>query len=201
LNANAGGLAASLGAGVGGSLAENDMAASVKAGIGGAKVTTTSGGVDILAMSNFKVDADGLGFSVAGLIGGVGTATINDLANKTKAFIDDGAVVDSAAAVSVVARDTSAVSADAGGLAAGGLVGAGLSFASSKVVDNVDAVIDGETTSVTANGALTLTATLTPDVSANAVGFSASAFAAASGAVSVSESGGTAHAGSRARRR
>ena len=74
-------------------------------------------------------------------------------------------------------------------------MGAGLSFASSKVVDDVDAVIDGETTSVTAVGALTLTATLTPDVTANAVGFSASAFAAASGGVAISQTGGTAHAG------
>ncbi|WP_457423984.1 right-handed parallel beta-helix repeat-containing protein [Roseateles sp. P5_E7] len=200
LDADSGGLAVSVGAGAGGSFARNEMATEVSAGIGGADVTTSEGNVGITATSSFDVDASALGFSLAGLVGGVGTASINDLANTTRAFIDTGAEVDSAGAVQLTALDDSLVVADAGGLAASGFVGAGLSFASSKVINTVEAVIDGtvpegETpASVTAVGAVTLTATLSPEVSAGAVGFSVGAFAAASGAVAVSETGGRARA-------
>ena len=201
LDADSGGLAVSVGVGAGGSLSRNEMATRVSAGIGGAEVTTSDGNVDISAVSSFEVDASGLGFSVAGLVGGVGTASINDLANTTRAFIDDGAAVESAGAVQLNALDDSLVVADAGGLAASGFVGAGLSFASSKVINTVEAVIDGAVAvlgdtpaSVKAAGALTLTATLSPAVSASAVGVSVGAFAAASGGVAVAETGGRARA-------
>jgi len=194
-NADGGGLAASLGVGAGGTLGKNALTTSVSAGIGGADVTTTSGNVDVAATSSFDVDASGMGFSIAGLVGGVGTAMINELTNSTRAFIDDGARVDSAAEVRVIALDDSSAAADAGGMAGGALVGAGLSFASSKVISDVQAVIDGETTQVQAAGALTLHATLSPDVSASAVGLGFSGFAAATGAVAISETGGQAKAG------
>jgi hypothetical protein len=193
-SASAGGLAASLGVGAGGSLGQNTLSTSVTAGIGGATLTTTSGNVDIQATSSFDVNAFGMGFSIGGLIGGVGTAMINELTTATHAYIDDGAEVASAAEVRVIAADDSNADADAGGMAVGGLVGAGLSFASSKAIGDVQALIDGEDTVVDAVGALTLRATLTPDVSANALGFSVSAFAAASGAVAIAETGGEARA-------
>ncbi|HEY8536271.1 MAG TPA: hypothetical protein VIL25_07470, partial [Vicinamibacterales bacterium] len=118
LDADGGGLAASLGPGAGGSLALNTVAADVRAGIAAATVTTTSGDVAIEARSSFDVHADALGFTAASLVGGIGTVAINDVANATRAFIDGGATVSSADAVRVVAQDDSSADADAGGLAA-----------------------------------------------------------------------------------
>src|SRR5690606_7141675 len=154
-----------------GSLARNTLATEVSAGISAAEVTTTTGNVDIAAASSFDVEADGLGFSIAGLVGGVGTATLNELTNATKAFIDGGAIVDSAAAVRREPEGDCVAAADGGGSSAGiGMAGAGLSFASSMVVNDVQAIIDGEATVVVAAGALLLQATYTPDVAASALG-------------------------------
>ena len=74
LDADSGGLAAGGLVGVGGSVARNKMGAEISAGIGGATVESTDGNnVEISARSTFDVESDALSFSVAGLVGGVGS--------------------------------------------------------------------------------------------------------------------------------
>ncbi|MBK8017635.1 MAG: right-handed parallel beta-helix repeat-containing protein [Betaproteobacteria bacterium] len=194
LDADGGGLAVSLNAGAGATLSRNTMTTKVEAGIGAATVETTGGNVDILAVSSHDVDALGIGFSLAGAIGGVGTASMNEITDTTRAFIDDDATVTSGGAVLVVSLDDSSFDADAGGVGAGAIVGAGLSFASTKVVNTVESIITGEDTEVATETSVSVHATLSPSAGATATGFSVSAFASASGAVSIAESGGKANA-------
>ena len=173
----------------------NKVSNAVEAFVTGATVTTDTGGIDVSARSTLDVHADGIGFAIGGVVGAFGTFTFNSLDTVTRATVDGGAQLVSATDVSVMARDNSFVDADAGGLAVSfGLVGAGLSFASSRVTSDVEALIDGETTRVDAAGALTVRAILEPIVRASAVGFSASEFVAASGGVAIAETGGEARA-------
>jgi hypothetical protein len=184
-------------AGVGGSYGANKTATEVSAGIGGATVTTDVGAVTVDARSTLDVDSLALAFSGSGLIGGVGTATFVDAANTTRAYIDGGSTVTSATSVFLDARDNSTFHADSGGASVSGLVDVGLSFASSKAINDVRAIIDGSGTTVTAlglAGTVDLDATFDAEIDANAIGFSASGFAAASGGIAVVESGGTTEA-------
>ena len=156
LDADAGALSASLVGAAGASIAANVMNNTVEALIDGASVTTTVGDVDVTATSNNDVDASALGLSVAGLVAGVGSVSVNDLSNITSASLRTDANIVSAGNITVHATDTSPVQANSGGLAASLGVGVGASVALNTLNNTVEAFSDGADATLT--GQLDLTA-------------------------------------------
>ena len=61
LDADSGGLAVALGAGVGASISVNQMSSTVLAAIGGATVNSTTADLNLTATSSYDVDAVGVG--------------------------------------------------------------------------------------------------------------------------------------------
>ena len=79
-------LAASLGAGIGASFAGNLMNDKVQAFTDGGNASTSTGQVELKAVTNHGIQAHALGFGAGGIIGGFATVTLNDVENLTVAW-------------------------------------------------------------------------------------------------------------------
>jgi hypothetical protein len=171
LDAHTGTLSASILGAAGASFALNTMNNTVEAFIDGASVRSSVGDVDVTATSNNDVSASALGLSVAGLIAGVGSVSVNDLSNTTSASLRNGAKVDSAAGLLIRANDSSPVTADSGGLAASLGAGVGASVALNTLSNTVEAFSDSADATVA--GQLDFNAASSNNVDALALGFGA----------------------------
>ena len=196
LELTTGALAASFVGAVGAGIAINIMSSTVEAFIGGATVTPTVGDVTVTAHSKYDVDAAAVAFSATGLIGGVGTFTLNQLSNTTSARIEDGAHVQPPAGHNVVldAKDDSEVDADSAGVAMAATIAAGASIAMNIVKNDVWLAFDNATVTATGGGHVSITAEFQPTLTAIALGAAAAGFAAAAGMVTYNETGGTTEA-------
>nr|WP_293778378.1 DUF4347 domain-containing protein [uncultured Oxalicibacterium sp.] len=187
-----GGGAAGVGVGAAGAGSSNEIKNTIKASIGNNSVvkTITSGNMSLTATDNATINADGGGLSLA--VGGAGAAgvgaalgvavSINKIENTVAAQIDTSEVR-SAGSLSLSATESATITSySVGGALAvgGGLVGVGVAGAGADsrntIKNTVQATINGTmggSKEVTAAGAISLSATDTSSILANAGGLAA----------------------------
>jgi hypothetical protein len=182
---------------VGISAAANDVENDVWAYIDNATVSATAGNVAVSAKETATIKALTIGGAVAvgasgggnGVgIGGAGAGSGNTVKNSVLAYIQANSTITTTASgdVLIQATDTSAITADGGGVgiavgaASGNGVGVslGVAFADNDIENTVKAYIDSS--KVTSAGAVTLAASETATISALTIG----------GAVAVGAGGG-----------
>ncbi|MEY2514639.1 MAG: large repetitive protein, partial [bacterium] len=167
-----------VGATIGVAQATADMSSSVQAGTRSAKVTTTGGGLEILATERAvangtsSIAAVAAGFGLGGALSGAGARQDVNIATSTKAFVDGGALT-IAGDVEIAATDGSHGSAHS--LAVGAAIGllsiaAATSVATSTVTPSVRASISSAAT-VVAHGHVLLSSVATATSNATTDGY------------------------------
>jgi len=180
---------AGVGIAVGAAASTNTIANEVFAYIDGSSVEATNGSVTVEALEDATIEAVTIGAAGGATLGGgggfsfagAGAGSGNRITNTVEAVIKNSGTqtdpgVRAGDAVTISARDTSRIEADAGGFAvslafAGGGTGAGSvggSVAANYVINSVLASIDSS--SVTAVGNIDLTGTETTEITAWTIG-------------------------------
>ena len=184
------------GVGAGASYATNTVKGTVKATISGGEVLAPGNAVELEASTTYVLIALAHGAAGAGFVAAVGSVSKNVIEGTTEASIGGGAHVDGPTGVTLLATDTSSLTANSGAMSVGGFADVGLSYAVSSHKRNVDALVTGAETEVDSAALLDIDATMTPPLMlAIASVFGVAGFVAANGAISAVETGGSAHAG------
>ena len=158
-----GAVGASDNVGVGAGISYNQIAAQTESYIDDTTVTV-GGTVNVQATDSAEIAGGTLGVGVStgsGGIAGAGSASVNEINDTTKAYIDGGSTVTAGGAVSVVVTDSSLIVSVAGGVAIsldeGSAVGAAVSY---NIIGNIipayidDAIVTSESAGVDGDGDL-----------------------------------------------
>ena len=183
IEALAGGLAGSGSAAIGASLATNNIDDTTQSYIDGSNVT--AGPITLSALSTAAIEsltAAGAGSSTFALGGAVG---INNIGDVTKAYITNGATVNSTGALSITATDDPTITAGAGAIGAAGTVAIAAGVATNNISDTAAVFVDGAAQMQAAS--INASAVENAAIEAASIGVSASGTVAVTGGVGVNE--------------
>ncbi|MBD2469090.1 hypothetical protein [Nostoc sp. FACHB-145] len=151
INSFAGTIAGSGNTAIGASVSTNNVNNKVSAYISASQVTSTSNvlvNADLTALvRNATVGGAGAGTFAAG-----GSVSVNNIGTVTEADISNGATVNAAQAVEVLANDNSDIESLAGQVAIGGTAGVGAAVSTNNINNNVSADISSSQITSTIGG-------------------------------------------------
>ena len=138
-------------AAVGAAVAVNRIDNQTGADISGGTVDAAN--VAVAALGDSQIETIAVGASVSGQVAVAGSVAINLLGNNVDAHIDEGAQVTADGNVAVNADSEDDIDVLAGAVAVGvGAAGAGASVSVNEITSSTKAYIEGDTTSVSAQG-------------------------------------------------